>query len=67
MALRHRSLRGIDLAQIQHVTLYDAPTRHTLVLDNAPIIVRLAILLPPGLPQKHDSESSRANLPLGTA
>ena len=32
----HRGLRGIDLAQIQHVTLHDAPARHTLVLDDAP-------------------------------
>ena len=62
----HRGLRGIDLAQIQHVTLHDAAARDTLVLDDAPILVRLAVFLPLGLPQKHGSESSRANLLLGT-
>jgi hypothetical protein len=61
----HRGLRGIDLAQIQHVTLHDTATHDTLVLDDAPILVRLAVFLPLGLSQKHDSESSRANLMLG--
>ena len=62
----HRGLRGIDLAQIQHVTLHDAPARDTLVLDDAPILVRLAIFLAQNLPQKHGSESSHTNLLLGT-
>jgi choline dehydrogenase-like flavoprotein len=56
-----RSLRGVDLAQIQNVALYDTPACHTLVLDNAPIVVRLAVLLSLGLPQKHDP----ANLAVG--
>jgi hypothetical protein len=51
---QHRGLQGIDLAQIQHVALHDAPARDTLVLDDAPIIVRLAVFLALGLPQKHD-------------
>jgi hypothetical protein len=62
----HRGLRGIDLAQIQHVSLHDAPARDTLVLNHTPIVVRLAVFLPLGLSQKHDRESSRANLLLGT-
>src|ERR1700722_16016026 len=49
----HRGLRGIDLAQIQHVTLHNAAACDTLVLDDAPILVRLAVFLPSGLPQKH--------------
>ena len=61
----YRSLRGIDLAQIQNVTLHDAATCDTLVLDDAPIVVRLAVFLALGLPQKHDAESSRANLHVG--
>jgi hypothetical protein len=48
------------------VTLHDAPARDTLVLDDTPILVRLAVFLPLGLPQKHATESSRANLLLGT-
>ena len=47
-------LRGVDLAQVQNVALYDTPACHALVLDNAPIVVRLAVLLSLGLPQKHD-------------
>ena len=39
-------------------------THDTLVLDDAPILVRLAVFLPLGLSQKQDSESSRANLML---
>ena len=62
----HRGLRGVDLAQIQYVTLHDAAACDTLVLDHAPILVRLAVFLPLGLPQKHGSESRHANLLLGT-
>jgi hypothetical protein len=36
------------------VALYDTAACDTLVLDNAPIVVRLAVLLSLGLPQKHD-------------
>jgi hypothetical protein len=49
-----RCLRGVDLAQIQNVPLYDTAAGNTLVLDDAPIVVRLAVLLSLGLPQKHD-------------
>ena len=38
-----------------------AATRDTLVLDHAPVIVRLSVLLARGLPQKHDP----ANLAIG--
>ena len=50
----HRRLRGVDLAQIQHVALHHAATCNTLVLDDAPIVVRLAVFLARGLSQKHD-------------
>ena len=50
----HRSLRGIDLPQVQNVTLHDTATCDALVLDHAPIVVRLAVLLARGLSQKHD-------------
>jgi hypothetical protein len=55
IALRHRRLRGVDLTQIQHRTLHHAATVETLVLDHAPVAVRLAIRLSPGLRQKHDA------------
>ena len=57
----HRSLRRIDLPQVQNVTLHHAATGNTLVLDHAPIVVRLAIFLAWGLSQKHD----RTNLVMG--
>jgi len=51
----HRSLRGIDLPQVQNVTLHDAATCNALVLHHAPIVVRLAVFLARGLSQKHDA------------
>ena len=63
----HRSLRGIDLPQVQNVTLHDTATCDALVLDHAPIVVRLAVLLARGLSQKHDPTNlSGGNLRLGT-
>jgi hypothetical protein len=59
----HQSDR--HLAQIQHVRLHDTATHDTRAFDDAPILVRLAVFLRLGLSQKHDSESSRANLMLG--
>src|SRR5689334_3857865 len=47
-------LRGADLAQIQNVALHHPPTLEALVLHDAPIGVRLAVLLPSGLAQEHD-------------
>jgi hypothetical protein len=58
---QHRSLRRIDLPQVQNVTLHDAATCNTLVLDHAPIVVRLTVFLARGLSQKHD----RTNLAVG--
>ena len=43
-----RGLGRADLAQIQDVALHNAPGAEAMVLDDAPIAVRLAILLPPG-------------------
>jgi hypothetical protein len=46
-------LRGIDLAEIQHVTLRHATTIDTPVLDDAPVEMRLPVLPPLGLSQEH--------------
>jgi hypothetical protein len=47
-------LRGVDLAQIQHVPLQHASAAHALVLDKAPVAVLLAVLLANRGAQKHD-------------
>ena len=39
------ALGVVDLAQVQHVPLHDASALASAVLDDAPIAVRLAILL----------------------
>src|SRR6202012_6162871 len=39
------------------VALHNAAGPEAMVLDDGPIAVRLAILLPPGPPQKHDAEN----------
>jgi hypothetical protein len=49
-----RRLRGVDLAQVQNMALHHAAASNTLVLDHAPIVVRLTVLLARGLSQKHD-------------
>ena len=41
----------------ENMALHDAATGNTLVLDDAPIVVRLAVFLARGLPQKHDRSS----------
>jgi hypothetical protein len=51
---RVEQIRGVDLAQVENMALYDAAARNALILDHAPIIVCLAILLSLALPQKHD-------------
>ena len=62
----HRSLRGIDLPQVQNVTLHDSATCNSLVLDHTPIVVRLAVFLAWGLSQKHDPTNlAVGNLRLG--
>ena len=58
----HRSLRGIDLPQIQNVTLHDAAACNSLVLDHTPIVVRLAVLPSRGLSQKHDPTNLAAGM-----
>jgi hypothetical protein len=50
-----RSLRAVDLTQVEDVALHDAAAGNALVLDHTPIVVCLAILLSLGLPQKHDT------------
>src|ERR1700760_340632 len=50
-------LRRADLTQIQNMTLHHPAAREALVLDDAPIAMRLAVLLSPGLPQEHDRAS----------
>ena len=48
-----RRLRGVDLAKIQHMSLHHPPVIETLVLDDVPIAVRLAVLLSLGASQEH--------------
>jgi len=48
-------LRGVDLAEIQHVPLHHPAIIKTLVLDDVPVVVRLAVLLSLGASQKHDA------------
>jgi hypothetical protein len=43
-------LRRADLAQMQHGALHHPAALEALVLDDAPIGVRLAVLRSPGLP-----------------
>ena len=48
------ALAVIDFAQIEHMALDDFPAGHALVFDDAPIVVRLAILEAFAGAQKHD-------------
>src|SRR6202043_3947243 len=50
-----RSLRGVDLAEIQHMPLHHPAIIETLVLDHVPVAVRFAVLLSLGASQKHDA------------
>jgi len=50
-----RRLRGVDLAQIQHMPLHHPAIIETLVLDDVPVAVRLAVFLSLGPPQEHDA------------
>jgi hypothetical protein len=45
-------LRGVDLAEIQHVSLHDTPARDTLALDDRPVAIDPAVLLSLGAPQE---------------
>src|ERR1700722_7243820 len=49
-------LGGIDLAEIEHVTLDHATAIEALVLGDAPIEMRLAVLSPFGSSQKHSGK-----------
>jgi hypothetical protein len=49
----NRCLRGVDFTQVQHVALHHTAITETLILDDAPIAVRLAVFLPLGLAQEH--------------
>jgi hypothetical protein len=55
-----RRLRGVDLAEIQHVPLHHPAVIETLVLDNVPVAVRLAVLLSLGASQEHGATNLRA-------
>ena len=48
-------LRGVDLAEVKDVTLGDAAIAEPSVLDDASIEMRLPILPPLGLAQKHNA------------
>src|SRR5450631_2389002 len=58
-----RRLRGVDLAEIQHMPLYHPSAIETLVLDDVPVVVRLAVLLSLRAPQKHDAANLSASRP----
>ncbi len=48
------ALAVIDSAQVEHLALDDFPAAHALVFDDAPVVVRLAILEAFAAAQKHD-------------
>src|ERR1700739_2509322 len=52
-----RGLGWANLTQIQNVALHHPAALEALVLDDAPVVVRLATLLSPGLPPKHHRAS----------
>jgi hypothetical protein len=55
-------LRGVDLAEIQHVSLNNTPAADALVLDKAPGAVLLAVL-PANLgAQEHDGNRVSAKI-----
>src|SRR5271167_1871332 len=56
-------LRAVDLAEIQNVLLNDTPTGDTLVLDNAPVAMFLAVLPANLVAQKHAGADLSANRP----
>ena len=47
------ALAGVDLAQVQHLTLHHTTVTHTPVLHHVPVRVGLAILDPSGAAQKN--------------
>ena len=47
------ALAGVDLAQVQHLTLHHTTVTHTPVLHHVPVALGLAILDPSGAAQKH--------------
>jgi len=48
------NLRGVDLPQIKNLALDHSPIVETLILDDVPVDVGLAVFLPCGRAQKHD-------------
>ncbi len=44
----------MHLSQIQNLSLHHPAIVETPILDDVPVDVRLAVLAPSGLPQKHD-------------
>src|SRR5450631_2097112 len=56
-------LRGVDLAEIQHMPLHHSSAIETLVLHHVPVVVRLAVLLSLGAAQNHDAANLSAPRP----
>ena len=55
MALRRAAAcEELISPKYKNVTLHNSATGNSLVLDHAPIVVRLAVFLAWGLSQKHD-------------
>jgi hypothetical protein len=50
----------MDLSQIQNLSLHHPAIVETPILDDVPIDVRLAVLAPSSLPQKHDGTNRDA-------
>jgi hypothetical protein len=49
-------LRGIDLAEIEHMSLHHTTVVEPPVLDDAPVEMRLSVLPAFGLSQKHGAK-----------
>ena len=53
------ALAGVDLAQVQHLALHDAPVGKPAVLHEVPVFVGLAILHASGAAQEHAPHSTK--------
>jgi hypothetical protein len=58
-----RRLTVVDLAEIENVTLNDAAAAHPPVLDNAPVAMALAVLVPGLAAKKHAPKTLATNQP----
>jgi hypothetical protein len=56
-----RRLRGVDLAEIQHMPLHHPAVIETLILNDVPVVVRLAVVPSLGASQKHDAANLSAS------